>query len=94
MEEPMGEGRAPDKEMRGWGNRFAWNGPEPSDVGLDILHEKWSKNPNDHIHGAPLIQVGITDRHFIPIYASSADSNPENTDGILLRYENRDTDIR
>jgi len=94
MDTPMGEGRDPDKEMRGWGNRFAWRGPEPSDVGLDILHEKWKKDPIDHILEAPLIKIGITDRQFIPIYASSADNNPQNTDGILIRYENRDTDIR
>ena len=93
---PMGEGRNPAKELKGWSNKRIWEGPESSDVGLDIPSNTWSKKPTDY-RGDPLVKVGTTAKNGIPVFLSKADDRPPDPTkkddppgGALYLYQKRE----
>ena len=74
-QEPMGEGRNPEKEIIGWSNKEQWDGIEESDVGLEMPRNRWKKKPKDRFEGDPLVRVGKTSKKKIPIFLSEADGD-------------------
>ena len=78
VEDPMGEGRNPEKELVGWANFTLGGIEEASDVPVNMVQKHWKKNPKAR-DGKPLIVVGETEKKKIPVYLS------EDEDGDALQ---------
>lgn len=73
---PMGEGRNPMEELKGWANRAAWKPSEISDAPADKPH-MLKPNPKCAVSHTPLVEVARTARKDLPIFLSEADDIPK-----------------